>query len=323
MDYSKYISSIIMLVIVFSVYGFAKGYINQDEEYTNYKNVKRYLVNDSSLAKSKLPILWIYMDYEKNSRWWENFYSRNSTDLNQPYLYLTVKSIIDHCGGHFNICVIDDETLHNIIPGWTHKLCSLSDPLKCKLRDLAQAYILKYYGGLFVPPSFLCTKNLASVYYDSVYDDKIIIGELNNENVTSNVADVFVSKKFIGAHKNCKIIDEYINYLQHLLSVDYTVESVFKGSANMWLQEQIKKGDVYVIPAKLMGVKDIENKYITIDQLIGNTFIDFCPNKLGVYFPQEKILNRTAYQWFANLNSRQVLESDTIMGKLIVSNYVS
>ena len=322
MDYSKYLTTIIMLLLVYSVYGIAKSYITEDDDIRNYNNVGKYLVNETSLANSKLPILWVYMDYDKNSRWWQNFYSRTSTDLNQPYLYLTIKSIINQCGGAFNICLIDDETLVNIIPGWTIEIEKTSNPVKGKLRDLAQAYILKYYGGLFVPPSFLCTKNLATMYHDSVFDDKVLVGELNNENITSTNLDVFVSKKFIGARKNCKVIDDYINYLQHLISVDYTAESVFNGSADMWLQEQSKKENVIIIPAKYLGVKDVTNKNVTLDNLVGSSFVDFCPKSLGVYFPQEQILNRTAYQWFANLNAKQLLESNTIMGKLLVSNYI-
>ena len=322
MDFSKYLTTTIMLLIVYGVYGAIKDYITEDDDFRTYNNVSRYLVNETTLSKSKLPILWIYMDYDKNSRWWQNFYSRNSTDLNQPYLFLTIKSIINQCGSHFNICLIDDESLVNIIPGWTTEIEKTSNPVKGKLRDLAQAYILKHYGGLFVPPSFLCTKNLATMYHDSVFDDKVLVGELNNENITSTNLDVFVSKKFMGAYKNCKVIDEYIEYLQHLISVDYTSESVFKGSADMWLQEQSKKENVIIIPAKCLGVKDVTNKNVTLDKLIGSSFVDFCPKALGVYFPQEQILNRTAYQWFANLNASQLLESDTIMGKLLVSNYI-
>ena len=322
MDYRKYLTSIIMILIAYGVYGTFNSYMNKDDEYKNYNNVRRYLVNESSLAKSKLPILWIYMDYEQNSRWWQNFYSRNSTDLNQPYLYLTIKSIINQCGSHFNVCLIDDETLVNIIPGWNAEIEKTSKPLKGKLRDLAQAYILKYYGGLFVPPSFLCTKNLANTYHDSVFDGKVIVGELNNENITSTTTDVFVSRKFIGAHKNSKVIDEYIQYLQRLITLDYTAKSVFEGSADMWLYEQTKLDNVIVIPAKYLGVKDIKDKNVTLDNLIGSLFVDFCPKSLGVYFPQEQILSRTAYQWFANLNARQALESDTVMGKLLVSNCV-
>lgn len=322
MNYKKYLTTVIILLITYGVYGTYKSYIKKHDEYTNYNNVRRYLINESSLAKSKLPILWIYMDYEQNSRWWQNFYSRNSTDLNQPYLYLTIKSIIDQCGSHFNVCLIDDETLVNIIPGWNTELERTPNPLKWKLRDLAKAYILKYYGGLFVPPSFLCTKNLAYTYHDSVFDGKVLVGELNNENITSTNADVFVSKKFIGAHKNSKVIDEYIQYLQTLITVDYTSKSIFDGSPDKWLYEQTKLDNVIVIPAKYLGVKDVTNKNVTLDNLIGNSFIDFSPNALGVYFPQEQILTRTAYQWFANLSATQLLESDTIMGKLLVSNYI-
>ena len=322
MDYKKYLTTMIMLLIAYGVYGAAKSYMNDNDEFKNYNTVRHYLVNDSSLAKSKLPILWIYMDYEQNSRWWQNFYSRNSKDLNQPYLYLTIKSIIDQCGSHFNVCMIDDETLVNIIPGWNTEIDKLSDPIKGKLRDLAQAYILKYYGGMFVPASFLCTKNLANMYYDNVLDGKMFVGELNNENITSDKLDVFVSKKFMGAHKNAKIIDKYIHYIQSLISVDYTCESIFKGGPDAWLYEQSKLDNVTVINAKYLGVKDVANKNVTLDNLIGNSFVDFCPASLGIYFPQEQLLNRTAYQWFATLSAKQALESDTVMGKLLVSNYV-
>lgn len=322
MDFSKYITTVIMLLIVYNVYNIAKSYIADDESHQTYKNVNRYLVNEAVLCNNKLPILWIYMEYDKNSRWWENFYSRTSNDLNQPYLYLTIKSIIDRCGSHFNVCLIDDESLSDIIPDWNVNIEKTANPIKGNLRDLAQAYILKYYGGLFVPPSFLCTKNLSTMYHDSVFDEKVLVGELRSASITSTNSDVFVSKKFIGAYKNCKIIDDYIEYLKQLISIDCTNESVFKGSAETWLHEQAKKENVITIPAKFLGVKDITNKIVTIDKLVGSSFVDFCPEALGIYFPQEQILNRTAYQWFANLNANQLLESDTIMGKLIVSNYV-
>ena len=145
MDFSKYLTTTIMLLLVYGVYGTIKSYITKDDDFRTYNNVSRYLVNETTLSKSKLPILWIYMDYDKNSRWWQNFYSRNSTDLNQPYLFLTIKSIINHCGGYFNICLIDDESLVNIIPGWTTEIEKTSNPIKGKLRDLAQACILKHY----------------------------------------------------------------------------------------------------------------------------------------------------------------------------------
>ena len=99
-----------------------------NDDIEQYELVKKYLLNDSSLAKSKKPIIWIHMVYDINSRWWPSFSSRNTDCLNQPYLYLTIKSIIDKCGEDFNICLIDDDTFSNIIPGWATNLNMVADP---------------------------------------------------------------------------------------------------------------------------------------------------------------------------------------------------
>ena len=37
------------------------------------------------------------VEYNKNSRIWQSFSSRNSFELNQDYLYLTLRSIINKC----------------------------------------------------------------------------------------------------------------------------------------------------------------------------------------------------------------------------------
>lgn len=323
MDYAKYIISTCLLLSISVIYDKFKHYNEQDEDLRNYYAVKKYLVSESTLAKSKLPILWIYIDYQQNSRWWQNFYARNTTDLNQPYLYLTIKSIIDRCSSHFNICVIDDYTLTNIIPGWSIELDKTASPIREKLRDLAQAKILKYYGGMFVPPSFLCLKNLINMYYSSTIGGKMFVGEFQNENKTSTNETVFVSRKFIGAHKNSNIVEEYIHYLQELISSDYTAESVFEGNADIWLYNKSKNNKINIIPAKQLGVKDVTNKDVLIENMIGNSFIDFDPSALGIYFPHSQLLNRVSFQWFSRLNARQALESDTIMGKLLVSNCVN
>lgn len=320
MDYSKYIVSAGMTMALFVVYQKYKQIDIVDDEHRNYNIVKRYLVNESSLAKSKMPILWIYMEYPQNSRWWESFYSRNSNDLNQPYLYLTIKSIIDKCGGSFNICLIDDDTLVNIIPGWNIEIHRAAEPIRSKLRDLAQAYILKFYGGMFIPPSFLCLKNLIDLYYSRTCGGKAFIGELQNENMTSTFHSVCVSRKLMGVHKNNGMIDEYIHYLQNIISSDYTAESTIEGSADRWLYSQYNSGLINIIPAKHLGTKDSADKDVILDNLIGNSYIDFDPAAVGIYFPQSQLLNRTTYQWFVRLNAQQVMESDTVMGKLLLTN---
>ena len=74
----------------------------------NSNSVNQYLLEHDDIIKSKKPILWIHIPREVNARNWKSFGSRNSNDLNQPYLYLCLKSIIDKCGNDFNICLIED-----------------------------------------------------------------------------------------------------------------------------------------------------------------------------------------------------------------------
>ena len=68
MDYVKYIITMALLLGVGVIYEKYKLSALGDENTRNYELVKKYLVNDSSLAKSKLPILWIHVDYETNAK---------------------------------------------------------------------------------------------------------------------------------------------------------------------------------------------------------------------------------------------------------------
>ena len=54
-------------------------------------------VSITEVAKETRPKLWIHMKYDTNARSWASFGSRNSTNLNQPYLHLTVKSFFLFC----------------------------------------------------------------------------------------------------------------------------------------------------------------------------------------------------------------------------------
>lgn len=319
MDYMKYMVTMVLLLGVGFIYEKYKLSALGDEDTRNYELVKKYLVNDSSLAKSKLPILWIHLDYETNSRWWSSFNTRNSNDLNQPYLFLTIKSIIDKCGGDFNICVIDDDTYKNIVPGWNIDMARVADPIKSKLRKLAIARLLKHYGGLVVPPSFLCMKSLASMYYTETCGGKMFAGELLCDTSGADYTEVFISDRFMGAPKNCEIIDQYIQYLENLISQDYTDESNFIGSTNRWLNMMYGENKIGCVSGQLLGCQDSENKLVRIERIMGNTFIDFIPTVLGVLLPDKEILSRSKYQWFARLSSEQALECNNIAGKLLLT----
>jgi hypothetical protein len=314
----KYIGSLAVLLIMSLMYEKYKKKESFDDESKQYELVRKYLLNHSSLAQSKKPILWIHMDYEINARSWSSFGSRNNDHLNQPYLYLTIKSIIDKCGSDFNICIIDDSTFGKILPGWTIDLHMTADPIRCKLRELALARVLHSYGGILVPRSFICLQNLSSIYEQSMSQKCMFVGEFIDRNSTSVQVPFFPNSKIMGCEKNCPIMAEYIQYMEKINSTDFTEESHFTGGSGKWFYEKIQQKQVMLIGAEKLGMKDSRGKPITIEMLLNDSFIEVAHNAVGIYVPEKDILKRSIYQWFPRLSTEQVLESSTNVGKFLL-----
>jgi len=318
--YKKIIFPLIITIMLSMIYNKYKSSVYDDENMNNYQIVKQYLLSDSSLAQSSKPIIWVHIVYEKNGRWWPSFSSRTTEDLNQPYQYLTLKSIIDKCGEDFNVCLIDDDTFQNILPGWNVDLSIVADPIKSKLRQLALARVLYYYGGFTLPSSFICFQNLMPLYEKLTSDGKMFVGEMISRNDTSDKVNFFPDTKIMGCQKNCETMNNFISHLEIIVSSDFTKESDFIGSTSRWCHEKINNGEMNVIPAQLIGISDIDGKQVTIDHLMSNTFLNLCDKVQGLYIPADEILKRTAYQWFARQSAKQALNSNTVIGKYLLIN---
>ena len=324
MKYSNYIYSLIVTIVIGFLYNRYKRFEDSDEEKASYSMVQKYLINesytnkDNTLAKNKKPILWIHMNYDINARWWSSFYSRNSMDLNQPYLYLTIKSIIDACGNDFDICLIDDESFMKIMPEWTINVPSIADPIKSKVRELALAKLLYKFGGFLVPPSFICFQSLLPLYTYYTNRVQMFVGEMLNKTTTSSQMLYFPNTTFMGCLKESMMMLAYTHYLESVISQDFVDESTIVGAYGRWCYEKSLLGEVGIIPADKLGIKDAEGASITIDRLIQNTFVHLTGDVLGMYIPVDDIINRTAYNWFARLSAKQVLQSDTTIGKYLL-----
>ena len=90
-----------------------------------YDLIRKYLLNESPLYGYNKPKLWIHTTYEYNARRWASFGSRSSTDLNQPYIHLCIKSLVGHCADDFNIVLIDDDAFAKLVPSWDIDDCLL------------------------------------------------------------------------------------------------------------------------------------------------------------------------------------------------------
>jgi hypothetical protein len=316
--YKHFIYPVVVTLVMSFFYNKYKSSEDEDEQVRNFKLVQKYLLNDSSLAQSKKPLMWIHMNYEQNARWWPSFASRNTDNLNQPYQYLTLKTIIDKCGGDFNVCLIDDDTFTNILPGWSIELSLVADPVREKIRQLALSRILYNYGGFLLPSSFICFQNLMPLYTMMTANDQMFVGEMVSHTITSQQVDFFPDTRFMGCLKGCPLMNEYTDYLEKMVSKDFTAESRFMGNSSRWCYEKISQGTMKMIPAEMLGVKDSANKPVTLEMLMSNEFLNLSCKVQGLYIPADEILKRTAFQWFARLSAKQALASDTTIGKYLL-----
>tara|TARA_B100001093_G_scaffold520498_1_gene616852 strand:- start:6699 stop:7625 length:927 start_codon:yes stop_codon:yes gene_type:complete len=300
---------------------------NTSEYY--YKMVNQYLLTPNSLGINSKPYLWIHLHNDNNiipsvnQRSWLNFGSRNTKDFNQPYQYLTIKSIIDKCSNDFNICLIDDFSFKKILPEWKLDLNNIANPIKNHLRLLALSTLLNIYGGMIVPSSFICFKSLKSIYDENIRNKKMFVGEFINRTSSEYTIhnDLIAYTYFMGCNANNNIMLEFIKYQEVINSSDFTCEMDFLGKINIWLDNCIKNQTINIIDGKYLGTKNSYNKPILIEELLGTSFINLYDNAYGLYIPWNDLINRTKFQWFTQLSPQQVLESNTIIGNyLLIAN---
>ncbi len=307
-----------ILIVLGVLYKRFEDKMAREESSDIYESIQKYLLDDDTLGKSKKPILWIHVPYEYNSRNWLSFGSRSSFDLNQPYLYLTVRSIIKNCDKSFTICIIDDTSFKKLIPGWNINMTSISDPILSNMRMLGMMKLLYIYGGIHCPISFLCLKDLNGLYLKGTRGEKMFVCETVDRNVTSTDVDFYPNLSFCGAPKECETVRELCNFIQRTASHDYTADTKFLGDYDKWCMERIQNGRINMIEGVEIGTKTIDEKQIIVDDLMSNNYLNLYQGTYGILIPSEEILNRKKFEWFARMSPKQVMESDTIIGNYIL-----
>lgn len=285
------------------------------------KMIRDYLLNESPLYGYNHPKLWIHSRYEINARKWKDFYSRNTNDLNQPYIHLTIKSIINHCGNDFNICLIDDESFNKLLPSWDINVSTLAEPSKSLYRELGMARLLQVYGGMVVPNSFLCIKPLKPFYDEAISNGKPFICEGINRTcdiMHHTVDQPFLPNTYImGAPKNNETVKELVEYIKQLNLAHASNEVDFTGKISYKCQSLSREHKMNIIGGEMVGVKTKTRTPILLDNLMEEEYIDIDHRAVGIYIPADELLHRPKYQWFAVMQSENILNS-----KMIISKYI-
>lgn len=316
LNYVFVIIFIIALGIIYQKYLEKESYKSPNAFY-GYDDIRKYLLDEHSFADNKKPIMWVHIPFEYNSRNWSSFGSRSSFDLNQPYLHLTVRSIIKHCDKSFKICIIDDSSFQKLIPGWNINLGQLSDPMLSYVRQLGLTKLIYQYGGMVTPLSFLCFKDLIHLYDIGTSGQTMFICENIDNNITSTSYLYYPDIRFMGAVKETPIVQECINFMERTISHDYTAQAEFLGEFDRWCNARINAKTLRLIPGTEIGIKTVTQEPVTIERLLGDDYIQFYPNMYGIWVPDKAILKRVSYGWFTRMNAEQIFESNFVLAKCI------
>lgn len=318
---------LITIFILLSLFGkYYNKYIKKDEVQHDNDLIRKFLLNDDinsiqgKIFRKDKPIVWIHIPHEINARNWHNFGSRNNTNLNQPYLYLTIKSIIRQCGEEMNVCIVNDNSFSKLIPNWNIELCKIPDPVRCYIRTLGLYKLLYRYGGVLMPCSFLALSPLINMYNKYTSTKDCFIGTHISRNLTSERTITFVNHKMVGCKTHSPVIKRIIDNIEYMISTDYTHEQKIDGTLDKVCYREVYEGNMELIPAQRLGVVSNDNKPIYIDHLLSTSYIDFCDDLCGIMIPDEEILRRIKYQWFARMSIKQIYDSPIILCKYIQSS---
>lgn len=289
--------------------------------------IRKYLLNDSPLYGFNRPKIWIHSKYEINARKWKDFSSRNTTDLNQPYLHLTIKTIVNHCGQDFNICLIDDESFSKLIPTWDIDLANVAEPMRSHFREVGMLQLLYFYGGLVLPNSFVCLKNLKDFYVESTSGNTPFVCEAINHTtdmLRQKHKMAFVPNTYMmGAAKNDPTIGLLMEFAKTLYrNPHFTSEPDFVGEMSQWLIGQINKQKIRLVGGEQIGVKTADRKPILIEDLMEENYLNLDSNRVGIYIPGDEVLKRTKYAWFAVMPASELLTTKLIIAKYLMASIV-
>lgn len=323
MDIIISVCLLIVSVVIGILYERYKNKMNHKNDINHGSLVDKYFINEKDDIirglNSKKPNLWIYIDFEKNSRNWASFYSRSSNCLNQPYLLLTIQSIIDKCGDSFNVCLIDEKSFERLLDKeeFDNELSYMAKPIKEHAVHLGILKLIYKYGGMCLPANFICKKNLKETYHSlTTGNSDMFCGEILNTSTLNG--DKMLSPMFMGAKKNSEILMNFLTYSEQLIHNDMTNEMDICGKLNVYLQTMYDSGLTQKIECSKLGFKTKDGKDVTLEDLMSMNPIIYDSNIVGIYIPNKELLKRYKYNWFVKLDPEEVLETETNIARYLM-----
>jgi hypothetical protein len=122
----------------------------------------------------------------------------------------------------------------------------------------------------------------------------------------------------MGAKKETQVVMDLIEFMERTISMDYTTASEFLGEFDRWCEARIRERQIMLIDGIEVGTKTIDEEPIKVENLISTNYIKLYNNTYGIWIPANDLLKRRYYEWFTRMSTKQVLESNTIIGKYLL-----
>ena len=292
----NYIYTIIIILIISYTFDKFQKKILPDEELGDNDLVNKYLLRTTDTFDNR-PIIWIHSDNNKNA-----------------YIRCCLESIMRKCNSSFRICIIDDDTFKVLLPNWEVVISDFGDPIKKNIRDLAMAKLLYKYGGFQIPDSILVLKDLNALYNDNINTRGCFIGNKLSKSKDGKIP-VCPNNKIIGCKMGCRIIKDYIHFLEQIVSSDHSSNVEFNCKIENFFSKRIFENKIINIDGKYFGIKDKYDNEINLDDLMGEKFIDLHEDVFAINIPNKELLVRKQYGWFTRLSKEQLLDANNILAK--------
>ena len=276
--------------------------------------IEKYIFNKDKEFDDK-PFIWLHIDYDINAREWLDFGSRNSRNLNRPYIKICLQQMIKLNGNDFNIVIIDDTSFKDLIPRWEIDLINTPEPLRTHIRTLSLIKLLYHYGGILCPTSFFPTKKLINTFNAN---DAFVFESLQNYRDNINYHP---NIQFIGGKKMNQTIKNIMVYLEGLHRDDYYSLLGFYKLTSEYIKTIIDKKEINIMNGSKIGIKTSDNKGIHVNHLVEDSDVQLAPDALGLYIPQNDLEERTQYNWITYISINDLIESKTFIGRLFKKHF--
>lgn len=315
------VAGVLGFVLLMALYEKYKKKQHNDAQQDHYDIVSKFLLNDQeyNLENSRLPILWVFIDYRKNSRIWENFGSRTTCSLNKPYQNITLNSIVKHASEDFNVCFIDDNAFDKLLPEWNYNLSNMPDPARTNLRLKGIYMLLEKYGGLLMPSSYLALSPVKYLYNTFLHNKDGFIAVKKN-NLFGDLDMKYVpNMNFICFQKNSDVLKELNEKIDIMIKLNLHFQNTYEYEKRIiqYLFNNVQQNKLNMVDTKYIGVEKTNNELVRLFDLFESTEDLFISNKNGIYIPDDELELSEKYSWVLYLTLSEIKNMNNIFASYI------